>query len=327
MKILHICPHLGGGVGTVIMGWMERIEKKDATIICLDTANEKARRSLSGILIGDAIKMDKRHSFISDVIENSDIALIHYWDHPILAELFSQPIPDCRLIFWCHQNFLVPKNELDYPDLFLDVSPIQGHERHIWSTGGVERFLKIKPKPHKGFNVGYIGTVDYKKLHPNFIDMCKTIDIPDVHFTVIGENNIGGVSDDKFTFTGKIDDVAPYLAEMDVFGYYLRPDHYGTSEQVLGEAMAAGVVPVVMNNPAEREIITNFLDGYIANSPKEYVSFIKSFYLKSPIGQETIIERTKERAKELYSLDTMIQKWDGVFTEIMKQPKRKRDKL
>ena len=60
---------------------------------------------------------------------------------------------------------------------------------------------------------------------------------------------------DKLEIVGKIPDIKPYLSKFDVFAYPLNPNHYGTAEQVLQEAMAAGIVPVVMNNPAEKILV------------------------------------------------------------------------
>ncbi len=328
MKILHITPHLGGGVGTVIMDWMGRIggHKSGHQIICLDFANEKAKKAASdiGFSLGyDAGKKEARET-LNDIIKKVDIVLIHYWDHPMLADLFSKPIPDCRLVFWCHKNILYTEKELAFPDLWIDTSPIQGHGRHIWSTGNMDRFLAIKPKPHWGFNIGYVGTVDYKKIHANFLPMCEQIakDIPSSHFTIVGENKIGGMSDSRFTFTGKVDDVAPYLAEMDIFGYPLRPDHYGTCEQALGEAMAAGVVPVTMRNPAERRITLE------PPWPKGmgYVDIVEGLY-QLPEGRKVLSAFVRELARKCYSIDTMIQQWNEVFNEIIEQPKRSRGVL
>jgi glycosyltransferase involved in cell wall biosynthesis len=110
---------------------------------------------------------------------------------------------------------------------------------------------------------------------------------------------------------------------MDVFGYPLRSDHYGTCEQVLGEAMAAGVVPVVMDNQAETLIIQDGLNGFIAHSKQHYIDHFN--YLCN--NHRRFSSACRERAKELYSLDTMIQNWDEVFQEMMLKPKVSRKPL
>ena len=77
-----------------------------------------------------------------------------------------------------------------------------------------------------------------------------------MEFTVIGGDNENKLrqeciinSVNNVNIIGKIDNIEPYLAVFDIFAYPLNPNHYGTAEQVLQEAMAAGVVPVVFNNP------------------------------------------------------------------------------
>lgn len=324
MRILHITPHLGGGVGTVLMGWLMKDKSNYHSVLCLDYINKKALGSGIRVVMRSGTDPTKEYDF-----HNSDIVLIHYWQYPMLKDFLSCPLPPCRLVMWSHENKPVPQKVLDYPDLFLDTSPIQGHGRHIWSSGDMSRFFGIKPKPHEGFNVGYIGTVDYKKMHPQFLDMCHEIakSIPDVHFIIVGEDHISGlgsgvsVLDNRFTFTGKVDDVAPYLAEMDVFFYPLRPDHYGTCEQALGEAMAAGVVSVVMDNPPEKLIIGDSLDA--CKDEEECVKAI-TFLASHTLVREHLSDVARLRARELYDIDRMIMEWNMVFEEMMEKPKKER---
>ena len=165
--------------------------------------------------------------------------------------------------------------------------------------------------------------------------------IPDAKFTIVGENKlvfpdllsgdqylrIGKYGKDSFPgnvhFTGKVDDVAPYLAEFDVFGYPLRPDHYGTAEQVLGEAMAAGVVPVVMDNPAEKIILGSDLR---ARSEDNYVALVEHLY-RHTRKRHFLSEMLRDLVQEIYSIDNMISQWNDVFEEMMKQPKKSRGTL
>ncbi len=324
MNILHITPHLGGGLGTVIGGWVEKDRRNHHRIVCLDYVNDKAKRELTGFLLGS---MTGNMEVAKRLIPSADIVVCHYYDHPILTELFSYPIPDCRLIFWCHKNIQYSQKEVDFPDIWIDTSPIQGHGKYIWSTGNMNRFMTIKLKQHEGFNVGYIGTVDYRKMHPNWLAMCWEIikAIPDVHFTIVGEQNIGITKnhDDRWTFTSKVDDVVLYLSEMDVFGYPLRSDHYGTCEQVLGEAMAAGIVPVCMDNPAEKLIIEDGKNGYLEPDEANYIDAIRFLY-KHPDARSRMGNRVRNRAQQIYSIDVMISKWNEVFESMMQQPKKSR---
>jgi len=331
MKILHITPHLGGGVGTVLMDWMDKVIPRidqSHEIVCLDYANQKAmkwaKEKLDYFPLVD--NMGPYPSLWMYKIEDADIVLCHYWDHPMLADLFADHLPDCRLVFWCHKNIPYSPEEIAFPDLWIDTSPIQGHGRHIWSTGDISRFPEIQPKPHKGFVVGYVGTISYKKIHPEWYPMCVEIKkaIPDARFTFIGENLTAIQGSDWMTFTGKVDDVVPYLAEMDVFGYPLRPDHYGTCEQALGEAMAAGVVPVVMDNRSERHIVqSSMLNGFRAKTPKDYINCIEILY-HDPDLRRIMAHNARSTATAIYDINTMIDCWDETFNEVMQKPRRER---
>jgi glycosyltransferase involved in cell wall biosynthesis len=247
----------------------------------------------------------------------------------MLERLFAEPIPDCRLAFWCHKNYPFTPQVASYPDRFIVTSPVIGEQYPcIWSTGNMNRFLALQPKAHEGFN---IGTVCSPKLHPQWFEMCQQIKkvIPEARFTVLGdyyknEGNFG--LQNQFTFTGKVDDVAPYLAEMDVFGYPLREDHYGTCEIALGEAMAAGVVPVVMENPAERMIIQDGINGFIARGEGDYAWLVEFLYKKHETRKSMAVT-TRLYARERYCINTMIDHWHRTFESMMTGPKTKKGGL
>jgi glycosyltransferase involved in cell wall biosynthesis len=316
MKILHVAGHYGGGIGTVVRGWLENDGANEHTVFSLEQMKDKRIKLLEVPI----------YEITEPQIADADVVVVHLWDNPTLLE-YLQKLPPCRLVFWSHKNWDVPKELVAFPDLFLDVSPIQGHGRHIWSTGGVERFLNVKSAPHRGFNIGYIGLVDYRKLHKDFIPMCHEIKkrIPEAKFIIAGEVKIPieGLGP-EFQFLGHTDDVAGVLAQCDVFGYPLRPDHWGTAEQVLGEAMAAGVAPVVMDNPAERLIVN--MDGFCAYDAADYAESVEWLY-NFPEDRKKCAMECKARAADLYSIDKMIKSWDDVFQEMMQKPKRSHNVL
>ncbi|MDA0067573.1 hypothetical protein OFS07_15040 [Brachyspira hyodysenteriae] len=81
IKILHITPHLGGGVGTVLLDWF-KYEKNNKyfqhSVICLDYANEKSKKILEelGLQLKDNMYQDE-HEILND-IKKSDIVLMHF---------------------------------------------------------------------------------------------------------------------------------------------------------------------------------------------------------------------------------------------------------
>ena len=321
VKVLHVTPHVGGGIGTVIMAWLDRV--KGHNVACLDYANDKVRAFASGKELFIFSRMIENAEFLILLIKEADIVVVHYWDSDFLKRLFSIELPESRMVFWCHKHYWVKPEVAAYPDLILGVSPIQQFDNFIWSCGDMKRFSQIVPVPHKGFNVGYVGTVDFKKIHPEFLDICNSIRVPNIRFIVVGENNIGGESNGKFTFVGKVDDVVPYLNVFDVFGYPLRANHYGTCEQVVGEAMCAGVVPVCMDNPAERTIIDNGFDGFLASDEPEYIQKIE-WLATHPLQRAIMGDRARRDADAIYNINSMVMSWEMTFEKMMLQPKTKK---
>jgi len=80
-------------------------------------------------------------------------------------------------------------------------------------------------------------------------------------------------------FCGETADPAAALSEANIFFYPLQPDHYGTAENALIEAMSLGLTPVVWGNPAERAIIRDGETGFVAHSIAECISLLQMLLL------------------------------------------------
>jgi len=141
MKILHISPHYGGGVGAVVSALIRYDKVNEHILIALDKMKEKKIQTENlQVKVFDQILY---HCHVTEyLITWADVVLVHTWDnHEMLETLFSKVIPSCRLVMWSHNKVDVPTKWVQYPDRFFDVSPIQGHGAYIWSTGNIERFL------------------------------------------------------------------------------------------------------------------------------------------------------------------------------------------
>ena len=299
-NILHITPHLGGGVGRVILNYIIRTKSSEMyshNIGCLEYANEMATEIAKNedIVLFDQLFDNKEKLF--ELISEADIVLIHWWNHPLLYALFvKEELPSCRIVMWSHISgfhppYLFTKPLFNYADIFVFTTPISfdaneikelPSEYHrklksIWSTGGTEHVSHVVHREHAGFNIGYIGTVDYCKLHPDFIKMCSKVDIADAKFIVCGGHKQNEIKqeainlgiDNKIDFEGQVPNISQYLSEFDIFGYPLAPYHYGTCEQALAEAMAAGVVPVVLANKTETFMVQDGITGIVAKNEDE----------------------------------------------------------
>lgn len=349
--ILHITPHLGGGVGRVLLNYFTKVKDDQSfvhEVACLDYANDHALDVAKHIGLTLTDRMACNVQQLLTMIAGADIVLIHWWNHPLLYDfLVRTELPPCRVVMWSHISgfhppYVFTEKIFHYPDLFVFTTPVSYETtdvqnlsdeikkklRVVWSTGGVEHVKNVKPKAHKCFNVGYIGTVDYCKMHPDFLNMCSQVNIPDVNFIVCGgpkEKEIQQEAerlgiDGKFTFTGLVSDITKYLSAFDVFGYPLAPYHYGTCDQALAESMACGVVPVVFSNWMENQMVKDGVTGMVVNNKEEYGNAIKKLYGNKEL-KAVLSENAKEYARKSFSLEVLKQEWGKVFEEMLVFPK------
>lgn len=352
--VLHITPHLGGGVGRVLLNYLQEVQGSpdfSHQVLSLEYANEKALLAArtSGFPLMD--KMSSDHKGVLAAMAAADIVLIHWWNHPLLyAFLVRETLPPARIIFWSHVSgfhapYVFSEPALHYPDLFVFTSPLsldapevknlpetrQKVLRVIWSTGGIDHVASVQPKPHQGFKVGYIGTVDYSKMHPDFLKMSSMAEIPEAQFIVCGgpgekqiqEESLQYEKGERFIFTGQVSDITPYLSEFDVFGYPLAPYHWGTCEQALGESMAAGLPPVVLANRTEGYIVEDGVTGLVAANEDAYARALEELY-RNPGLRRRLSGNAREAAGKLFSLDLMVSRWESLFDEALNFPKTKR---
>lgn len=348
INILHITPHLGGGVGSVVLNYIKNDTNFNHKVVCLDYINDNAvevAKSIDLEVYGD---LSKDVSKVLSLIKEADIVLVHFWNHPLLYDfLIRNDLPPSRVVFWSHTSGICPPHNftdkvLLYPDLFVfntalafenpEVQFLPDENKQnfkvIWATGGIDKFKNIKPKKKDSFNIGYIGTVDYCRLHENFLNLCAKVKIEDAKFIVCGglkEKEIAlqaqkmGI-DEKFKFTGKINDAKEYLELFDVFAYPLTSGHSGTCDLVLQEAMASGVVPVVFDNPMEKSMVIDGVTGIIVKTEEEYVSAIEELYKNEDL-REKLAGQAREYAVKNFSLEALVNKWKDVFDEIILLPK------
>ena len=351
ISVLHITPHLGGGIGRVLLGYLAKVKDDDRfvhQVSCFDYANDNAVAVAAEIGVTLTDKMHMHRQLLLSMIGEADIVLLHWINHPLIYDfIVREQLPPCRLVIWSHISGFYPpyvftEKILRYPDLFVFTSPISFDTRDIqsapddiraklrvvWSTGGVGHVRKVKLKKHEGFNVGYIGTVDYVKMHPNYLRMCADINIPNVRFITCGgakeieiqrESARMGISN-KFWFTGFVIDTAQYLSVFDVFGYPLAPYHYGTCDQVLAESMACGVVPVVLSNPMEKYMVEDGVTGIVAKNEYEYCGAIEELYSDKKLRGQ-LSKNAKEYARAEFTLSKVERDWNKIFGEALQMPK------
>ena len=97
--------------------------------------------------------------------------------------------------------------------------------------------------------IAYLGTVDFVKMHPGFFDAIDGLIDNDIQVSVWGHVDPAGAvaakakamrHPERIAFMGETSDPAAALADADIFFYPLQPDHFGTAENALVEAMSLG---------------------------------------------------------------------------------------
>lgn len=352
-QILHIISHLGGGVGKALSGITACSGNNDFhyghKVLLLD---KPKKMQFIEVLKKNGIEV----VFASDIpsinseMDKADIIQLSWWHHPKMAEfLHSFPQVPVRLIIWSHVS------GCNYPALPFEFVKIPhkaffttkySFETPYWTETQKEYALKnaevvygtgdfgcterIERVKHMGFNIGYVGTINYTKLNPNFVDFCAAIDIPDTKFIMVGDTDNRdaiegeakrhGISD-RFEFTGYTDDVGKELARLDVFGYPLNPWHFGSTENAMLEAMVAGVPVVALNQCAEKHLIEHMQTGLLANSKEHYVQLIRYLY-ENPNERKRIGENARRFVLEEFSLKKATDKVSNVYDAVMRMPKR-----
>ena len=173
--------------------------------------------------------------------------------------------------------------------------------------------------------VGYVGNLDFTKLHPSFVEICDSIDLENLTFVVIGPENknlqalVEKSSKKKnYLLTGYISEKEKYqrLNEFTCFGYPLAKHHYATCDQTIQEAMALGVVPVVLSNAMESYMIENGVTGLIAHNVEQYKLYVREICTNHKLRFK-ISENARKFAINEYSISKLHDKWHRIFFETM----------
>lgn len=351
MNILHVIPHMGGGVGQVLKN--VALNNKDKNIIHSFLILDKPQNTYYINICKDQGFEIIEYDWIidlKDILINVDIVQIEWWANPLILKfLYYIKEFKIRLVFWFHISGCT------YPYIHEDIAMLgeknifttpYSFENDLWTKDkqekikkksiiftacpNIDTLVKLNLTYHDGFNIGYVGWLDYFKLHKNFIKMCSNVSIEDSKFIMVGE----GVDSDnikkqvikeglnnKFEFTGYSNNVQDELARFDVFAYPLQPNHTGTMEQVILEAMAVGLPCVLFNQAAEKYLIEDMDTGILVNNEEEYVNAIRYLY-NNKSERERIGKNAKKAVINNFNLNGNIEKINISYYEVLKKEKK-----
>lgn len=358
INILHITAHLGGGVGKILSSIA--IHSKDEnvykhTIVTLEKTQTLQFEELCrnhDIEVVLATECDMHY-----LLAQADIVQVDWWHHPLTSQFITEYLGkiQCRLLLWSHVSgcsypFISP-GLVSLPDAFVFSTPFS-HENNLWTeterqqiistsdivvSSGIEFEQAVQKREHIGFNVGYVGFLSYDKTHPEFIAFCESVcDIPTIRFSIVGDISYGKqlIADyeksmllaGKMAFTGYSLDVLDTLRDFDVFGYPLNPNHYGTAENVLLEAMGAGVVPVVLKQCTEKYLVQNMKTGLVVRNIVEYAEAIRWLY-QNPKQRIELGENASTFIMKEYHVKVTAQKMSKIYERLLQTNKKLHDPI
>ena len=372
IRILHLLDQLTrGGAGRALLGVAGASRDLHHTIGSLRPPEEGARRlaAEAGIEVlhlrddeiaeaspstiadaGPSTIAEASPSTIAEAIDASDIVHVHFWNSPSLYRTLGRPWPAARVLTWCHVGGDEPPQVLtpdlvDFSDVILASNPhtaelpvlaranAEGKGGMVLGTADFSRLKTGRARSNPRFTITHIGTIDFVKMHPDFVALHAGLDIDDYRVVVCGVGaalpilqrqaaEAGCV--DRFEFRGYVEAIDEVFADSDVFAYPIG-DGYA-SELVLQEAMVSAVPPVVMTTGGPTRMVRHEDTGLLVRTAAEYRRALERL-AREPEFRTTMGARAAAHAKAQWGAERSAAQLVGWYKKLMAAPKHLRAPL
>jgi len=352
MKIVHITPHLGGGVGKAHAALCQAdAEASEHHYVLLEEPRD--HRYVDEIRTTGAtvtVAQDRQH--IHDLMAGADIVQFEWWNHPLMCGLLAgPPLPAMRSVFWSHVSGVnapfIPAGLVEAADRFVFTSACSRLAPNLseLAAGDVERTDVInsgfchagsyinEASTHKKSGLSYLGTVQFSKMSPAMMETVDRLESDDVVIDVWGEVDTNSPVHDaiaamkhpgRFRLRGYSKDPVAALSQTSIFAYLLQPFHFGTAENALVEAMSLGCAPLVFANPCELEIVRDGETGLVASSVDQAVELL-NWMLDHPDDVRRIGENARAEVSDMKTPERSIVAFRALWQTEMLTLKRRPD--
>ena len=246
------------------------------------------------------------------ILEQNDICIINWWEHPLMCQfLYNFPAIPMRLLGWMHINgcrypyldygflsgfdYVLFTSSYSYENLLwneMELQEIQEFSDIVYGCGDFSP-SRIKPngkeqnKEAFPFVVGYAGTLSFAKMHPDFVQWSETALALCPDMTILMAGDVDNLLQkqvetskyaDRFRMLGYVSDMDNFWRKIDVLGYPLNPDNFGTTENIILEAMSYEIPVVCYSGGVERAILEQGKTGLVVDNAADYANAIKALY-------------------------------------------------
>ena len=356
MRILHVIHgfHPGGGFRALVTLAAQCLEidpgatHRLAGLASDDTPEGAAMARRAGLEV-----LGRRGpEALAEAVADSDIVHLHFWNTPEIYEFLRADLPPLRLLVTMHVGGahapqVITRDLVDVADRIQNTGPFT-HARPVYDELGpaqraqkvrltycpadLRRLGDVRPRPHDGLTVLFLGALDFVKMHPDFVALCASVRTPGVRFVVCGEGAALPVLErqareagmaDRMEFLGRREDIAPVLASADVFGYPLCADNYSSGELVLQEAAHAGLPAVVFAGGGAGSMVEDGVTGRVVESAARYRDAVEAL-LESPEERRRLGDNARRTAERLYRWGRAGQETLALYAEMLALPRRAR---
>lgn len=355
MKVLQIAAHMGAGAGKAISGIALADDFYEHKIV-LTQKPDKPEHIDRCVRNGIDVLICPDDKALAYEISAADVVIVNWWHHPAMYRILLKlsEIPS-RIVLWSHVNGLhYPMLHMSFLKTFdacmftskaslqnphwteMEREYIKENGTLVYGMGDFEPKAFTPKKDyelHEKIKIGYVGSLDYAKLHPNVIEWLKeAAGIEDhIQFFLAGDclkeiaDDVlrAGLSD-KVHFLGFRRDIPELLKSFDIFIYPLNPFNFATTENALLEAMAAGLPIITSDGIVESNIIDHGQNGILvsdgASFKRELSRLLQDAKLRTRLG-----ENARNSVMTTYNIEENVSQFCAAVKIAMKNPKKKHD--